>query len=62
MVVVDGDDDDDDDADDDDIGIMVGAFLPASLFSLRFLCPEWPSLLSAHNQITMMMVMMMIYI
>ena len=43
------DDVDDDDDGDNGYSIVVGAFLPASLFSLRFPCPEWPSLPTAHN-------------
>ena len=48
----DHDHDDQDGSDDDDNsgeGVVVGAFPSWSLFSLRFLCPYWPSLLSAHN-------------
>ena len=38
--------------DDDSSGesVVVGAFPSWSLFSLRFLCPYWPSLLSAHKK------------
>ena len=43
----DGSDNDDNSGDGE--GVVVGAFPSWSLFSLRFLCPYWPSLLSAHN-------------